>query len=95
VFENVAPSFSGLANWCVVLTGAVSAVAVSDGSGNYTFTGLPIGSYTVCEQIQTNWHQTFPPSPQGGASCPNGFGYAFTLSAGGGAMFIDFGNVTP
>ena len=77
------------------LSGPVTAVAITDASGNYTFSGLPPGAYTVCEEVQTGWHVTFPPAPQGGATCPNGFGYGFTLTAGGGAMFIDFGNVTP
>jgi hypothetical protein len=94
VFQDASP-FPGLANWCVNLTGPVSGVAVSDAGGNYTFTGLPAGTYTVCEVIQSGWHQTYPPASQGGATCPAGFGYSFTLGDGAGTMFIDFGNVTP
>ena len=95
MFQDVQPSFPGLAGWCVDLSGAVSGGTVSDAMGNYSFTGLPAGTYTVCEEIQSGWHQTFPPGSQGGASCPAGFGYSFTLTDGAGTMFIDFGNVTP
>jgi hypothetical protein len=94
VFQDASP-FPGLANWCINLSGPASGVAVSDAGGNYTFTGLPAGTYTVCEVIQSGWRQTYPPASQGGATCPAGFGYSFTLGDGAGTMFIDFGNVTP
>lgn len=92
VFQDVAPAFPGLANWSVDLSGPVSAVALTDAAGNYTFSGLPAGTYTICEELQTGWHQTFPTS---GAACPGGLGYSFTIGVGGTAQFNDFGNVTP
>src|SRR2546422_4131782 len=34
----------GLQDWCVQLSGPVSATAVTDASGNYLFSGLPAGT---------------------------------------------------
>ena len=91
-----------LAGWCVELrdaSGAVIATAVTSGTAldsegnNYTFTGVPAGTYTVCEELPSNttWHETFPPS---GADCGGGvFGYSFPIGDGVGADFISFGNL--
>ncbi len=89
VFVDASP-WPGLANWCVQLTGAVTATAVTDTLGNYIFKGLPSGTYTVCEDVQAGWRQTFPTS---GPACPTGLGWSFTLN-GASASFIYFGNVT-
>jgi len=79
--------YSALANWCVQLSG--TATALTDASGNYTFTGLPDGTYTVCELVQSGWQQTFPGS---GDTCPTGFGWTFTL-VGYSGSFVNFKNV--
>ena len=92
VFQDVSPDFPPLANWCVDLSGPVSGSALTDATGHYAFTGLPAGTYLVCEEIQTGWRETFPPS---GAACPTGVGYMFDLPDGGDAPRTDFGNVTP
>ena len=92
VFLDAAPSWPGLAGWCVGLSGPVSATAVTDASGNYLFSGLPAGTYTVCETVQSGWHQTFPTS---GPPCATGFGWTITVMDGGGASVIWFGNLTP
>jgi len=84
----VAP-YTRLANWCVQLTGTVTATALTDASGNYMFGGLPDGTYTVCEVLQTGWQQMFPTD---GAACPSGLGWTFTLEGFGGS-FLDFKNV--
>lgn len=89
VFVDASP-WPGLANWCVHLTGTVTATAVTDASGNYIFRGLPSGTYTVCEDVQTGWAQDFPSS---GPACPTGIGWSFTIT-GASASFIYFGNVT-
>jgi hypothetical protein len=89
VFVDVDP-WPGLAGWCVELSGPVNATAVTDALGNFTFSGLPAGSYTVCEVLQSGWTQTFPTS---GASCASGVGYSVPLGDGGSAGFIWFGNI--
>ncbi len=53
-----------LAGWTIVLLGtngqgnAVLATTTTGGNGEYSFTGLAPGSYTVSEQGQTGWTQT-------------------------------------
>ncbi|TMI71263.1 MAG: hypothetical protein E6H05_12800 [Bacillati bacterium ANGP1] len=91
VFVDASP-WPGLQDWCVQLSGPVSATAVTDASGNYLFSGLPAGTYTVCETVQTGWHETFPTS---GPTCATGFGWTITVTDGSGASFIWFGNLTP
>jgi hypothetical protein len=91
VFVDASP-WPGLQGWCVQANGPVSVTAVTDASGNYLFPGLPAGTYTVCETVQTGWHQTFPTS---GPSCANGPGWTISVMDGGGASFIWFGNLTP
>ena len=91
VFQNSSP-WPNLAGWCIQLTGPVNATAVSDANGKYSFAGLPAGSYTVCEVVQTGWRETFPSS---GSACPTGVGWSFDLADGAVASFLDFGNVTP
>ena len=81
--------YSGLQTWCVQLTGTVTATALTDGSGNYMFSGLPDGTYTVCELVQSGWQQTFPGS---GDTCPSGFGWTFTL-VGYSGSFVNFKDV--
>ncbi len=91
VFVDASP-WPGLQGWCVQANGPVSVTAVTDASGNYLFSGLPAGTYTVCETVETGWHQTFPTS---GPSCANGSGWTITVADGSGASFIWFGNLTP
>ncbi len=91
VYSDASP-WPGLAGWCVQLSGPVSGGVTTDASGNYRFTGLPTGTYSVCEVLQANWHQTFPGD---GPGCPGGFGYSITLLLdGSGASFIDFANLS-
>ncbi|HEX9283921.1 MAG TPA: thrombospondin type 3 repeat-containing protein [Gemmatimonadales bacterium] len=46
---------NGLGNWCIHVTGVtetgatVEAMQLTGASGYYLFTGLPAGTYTVCE----------------------------------------------
>src|SRR4029077_5081952 len=91
VFVDASP-WPGLQNWCVTASGPVNATAVTDASGNYLFPGLPAGTYTVCETVQSGWHQTFPTS---GPACATGLGWTITVMDGGGASFIWFGDLTP
>lgn len=80
----------GLAGWTVTLSGAVSTALRTDANGVYTFSGLPAGTYTVCEQIPAGWVQT---APQSGSECASGYGYEFTLELFSGASFVNFGNL--
>jgi hypothetical protein len=78
-----------LSGWVIELSGAATATTQTDALGNYTFTGLAAGAYTICEVVQSTWHQTWPSF---GPACPTGFGYSFTLSDGQNASLVDFGN---
>ncbi|MCC6961907.1 MAG: SBBP repeat-containing protein [candidate division Zixibacteria bacterium] len=53
----------GLAGWTIQLyywNGPLYASTTTDGSGNYCFNNIPCGAWTVTEQLQPNWVQTFP-----------------------------------
>ena len=52
----------GLPNWKITAQGPVSASTLTDANGNYCFTNLPSGTYTVKEVQQFSWSQTAPPS---------------------------------
>jgi SdrD B-like protein len=92
VFLDVDP-WPGLAGWCVVLTGPVNATAMTDASGSYSFTGLPDGTYTVCEVLPSGWQQTFPTD---GAACSNGaFGWSFELVGYSAGLVSFFNSQTP
>ena len=91
VFVDASP-WPGLQGWCVQASGPVTVTAVTDASGNYLFSGLPAGTYTICETVQSGWHQTFPGS---GPTCATGLGWTETVRAGDGVGFIWFGNLTP
>ena len=86
--------YPGLTGWCVELNGPVSATAVTDASGNYLFSSLPAGTYTVCEVLppNTTWRETFPKS---GPACASGPGWTITVNDGGGVGFVWFGNLNP
>jgi len=80
---------AGLENWVVMLSGPVSATVVTDAAGNYSFTGLPVGTYTVCESQRFGWIQT---APQAASACTSGFGFTVVIT-GGPVSAQDFGNV--
>jgi hypothetical protein len=82
-----------LAGWCIQLTGTVTATAMTDAFGNYRFAGLPDGTYTICEVLQSGWQQTFPTALTGGSQCPgNTFGWTFPLMGFSGS-FVNFNNI--
>jgi hypothetical protein len=88
-----AASGSGLAGWCVEIfgpSGSLIAATQTGATGDYAFTGLPAGTHTVCEVVQSGWTQTSPRNP---AACASGFGYTFELLAGENALFVNFGNM--
>lgn len=56
----------GLAGWTIELYDAANnliATTVTSGTGDYCFTGLAPGTYTVAEVNQPGWTQTFPGAP--------------------------------
>lgn len=59
--------------------------AVTNASGQFAFTGLSAGTFTVREQAQAGWSQTFP-----GASVDSE--HLVTLTAGLGLTGVNFGN---
>ena len=86
-----ATGYARLSGWVIELTGTVTASAVTDASGNYLFAGLPGGTYTICEVVQSGWRQTWPSF--GTACSAGGYGYTFVLADGQRGEFVDFGNV--
>jgi len=52
----------GLAAWRVRLSGTKTDSTLTDGSGNYSFTNLIAGNYTVTEALQAGWHESRPAS---------------------------------
>lgn len=76
---------AGISGWKIYLNGIVNDSTLTDVNGNYTFTGLPGGSYTVTEEQRVGWVQTFPPAGS----------YSFSLSNGGNAPGRNFGNFHP
>lgn len=72
----------GLAGWTINIAGPINASVVTDSNGNYTFTGLTAGNYTVSETQQAGWTQTAP----GGAT------HAVVITSGTASTGKDFGN---
>ncbi len=91
VYEQVPSGRVGLSGWTVTVSGAASASTVTDAAGNWAFTGLASGDYTLCVVVPSGFSQT---SPTSGASCPgSSYGYAYTLPDGMTFSFIWFGNL--
>ncbi|MDI6765662.1 MAG: SdrD B-like domain-containing protein [Bacteroidota bacterium] len=78
-------SEAGLSGWTIQLTGPISSSKITDENGNYSFTELPPGTYTINEENQTGWAQTSQSHPPivltGGEDISNiDFGNRFTIS---------------
>lgn len=75
----------GLPGWTIALhypNGPLYATTTTDANGNYCFTGIPCGTWTVSEVQQPGWVQTVP----AGA-------HTVTLGTGTTQNNINFGNV--
>ena len=84
------PDEPGIESWLVMLSGPVNATAVTDAAGSYSFTGLPAGTYTICEAQRFGWMQT---GPLTASSCTSSYGYTITITAGQVVTLLDFGNL--
>ncbi len=73
---------TGLPNWTINLTGAMTATVTTDNNGNFCFNNLAAGTYTVSEVLQSGWTQTAP--------TPNT--YTVTLTSGQSRTDLIFGN---
>ncbi|GMU88948.1 MAG: hypothetical protein AMXMBFR49_11560 [Chlorobiota bacterium] len=78
------PNEPGLAGWQIGLGIATVPYAVTDANGDYCFTNLPAGNYTVSEVQQPGWVQTYPASPGT---------HSVTLTAGQQLENVNFGNM--
>ncbi len=78
------PNEPGLAGWQIGLGIATVPYAVTDANGDYCFTNLPAGNYTVSEVQQPGWVQTYPASPGT---------HSVTLTVGQQLENVNFGNM--
>lgn len=83
VWDNGEPTLPG---WVIRIEGDnFSAVTETDSDGNYWFMGLPPGTYTIKEMLQTGWVLTSP---------VDGY-HTIQLGAGQTVEDVDFGNWDP
>jgi hypothetical protein len=75
----------GVANWKIYISGNVSDSILTNANGNYTFANLPYGNYSIREESQSGWFQTYPPTPGT---------YSLSVESGSNLTGKDFGNVT-
>ncbi len=52
---------TGIPNWKVRISGILHRETLTDSAGNYAFTSLLPGNYTVSESLLGTWAQTLPP----------------------------------
>jgi len=57
------PGEPGIKGWHINAVGRDSLYARTNDSGEYSFDGVRIGSYTISEGSKSHWTQTMPPSP--------------------------------
>jgi hypothetical protein len=83
VFRTGDPELPG---WTIDLRNADGGIIqqqVTDQNGNYAFTDVGPGTYTVQEELQNGWIQTFPAPPGT---------YAMTSRSGSNQSRVNFGN---
>ncbi|HYQ87603.1 MAG TPA: SdrD B-like domain-containing protein [Bacteroidota bacterium] len=71
--------------WKIRLTGTRTASTLTDANGNYIFTCLAAGGYTITEDSKAGWVRTYPVSGS----------YSITLASGDSSKGNDFGNFQP
>lgn len=75
-----------LPNWTIMLGGAASETTQTNSNGDYEFSELLTGAYSVSESLASGWVQTLPPA--------NG-SYAVAILAGLDTGGLDFGFFAP
>ena len=85
------PGELGIEGWSITISGPVNLTVTTDLAGNFSFTGLPAGDYTVCEAAKFPY--MFEMVPTSGPACPFGVGYMITLSDGQVVTGLLFGNL--
>ena len=81
------PTEVGLGSWFVMLAGSTVPPVQTDANGDYAFTGLSAGSYTVCAQQRNFYFQITPL----GTACGTQGGFTIVLSGGQVVTGQDFG----
>ncbi len=83
------PNESGLVGWNITINGTdlitgttVTQTTTTDANGNYNFTGLTAGTYTISETQKDGWVQTAPTTGT----------YTVTITSGANITGQDFGN---
>ncbi len=71
-----------LENWSMYLSGAASETTLTDVNGNYTFTELPAGTFSVSQEQRAGWDRTVPFTTS----------YSIVLEIGQDTSGFDFGN---
>jgi hypothetical protein len=90
---TISPTVGGIAT-TMTLSGAASATTITDNRGNYSFSGLPSGNYTVTPS--KNQFSFSPPNQSKTISTSDVTGVNFTASqAGSGATYSISGTVSP
>ncbi len=85
------PGELGIEGWLITATGPVSVTITTDVLGNFSFTSLPAGAYTVCQASKFPYN--FQSVPVAGPACPFGLGYDVTVVDGQvvtGLLFGDY-----
>ncbi len=54
---------TSISGWKIYLSGAATDTQLTDVNGYYSFSNLTAGSYTLSEEQQSGWSQSFPASP--------------------------------
>jgi hypothetical protein len=81
----------GIPSWFVMLVGTTVPVVQTDANGNYAFTGLSAGAYTVCAQQRSFEIQTAPQGSQCSGLVGGVGGYTIVVTDGQIVNGQDFG----
>ncbi|MBI5217107.1 MAG: S8 family serine peptidase [Ignavibacteriae bacterium] len=73
---------TGIGNWRIQLNGPVTGSVLTDSNGNFSFTNLTAGTYTLSESLMYHWVQTYPFS--------NG-AHSIIIRSGSDTTNLDFG----